>query len=279
MTSLEALKLIDAAELSYARNIPVIECKGPSAAQENLASSQAAQAAQEAEFFKSVQQQQQTQFANQSDVLNKLNAVWQPIFQAGPSQHGYSTAQLDTLHSIATEGTAADYQKALKATNEQIAARGGGNAVIPSGADNQIRAQIARAGATDSSNKNLQIANADYAQGNQNWLTAGSALNGTLNVYNPASYTNAATSAGNLANSELGSAFGSETTLQNERNAASPWGVIGGVIGGAANAFLGGGGGFLGTWGKNLATPKPPSAGGTPPFAGTITGTGYDERP
>lgn len=239
MTSLEVLKLIDAAELSWSRNIPVIECKGPSAAQENLASQQAAQAATEAEFFKSVQAQQEKQFAGQADLLAKLQSKWQPIFDAGPNQHGYSTAQLDTLHSIATEGTAADYQKALKATNEQIAARGGGNAVIPSGADNAVRAQIARAGAADSSNKNLQIANADYDTGRQNWLTAGSALNGTLNVYNPTGYTSAATGAGGLANSGLSSAFGSETTLQNERNAASPWGAIGGIVGSVAGSFLG----------------------------------------
>ncbi len=262
MTSLEALKLIDAAELNWSRNIPVIECKGPSAAQENLASQQAQQAAQESEFFKSVQAQQAAQFKNQTDVLDKLNAVWQPIFQAGPSQHGYSQAQLDTLHSIATEGTAADYQKALKATNEQIAARGGGNAVIPSGADNQIRAQIARAGAADSSNKNLQIANADYDTGRQNWLTAGSALNGTLNVYNPAGYTSAATGAGGLANSGLSSAFGDETTLQNERNAASPWGAIGGIVGSVAGSFLGPLGTTIGgKIGSSLLGGKPSSSG------------------
>jgi hypothetical protein len=258
---MNSLKRLDELELAYARNLPVIECKGPSAAQENLAQQQAQQAAQEAEFFKSVQAQQQAQFAKQSDVLDKLNAVWQPIFQAGPNQHGYSQAQLDTLHSIATEGTAADYQKATKAFQEQTAARGGGNAVIPSGADNQIRSQIASAGAADSSNKNLAISNADYETGRQNWLTAGSALNGTLNVYNPAGYTSAATGAGGLANSGLSAAFGDETTLQNERNAASPWGTIAGLVGGAASAFLGGSGGFLGTLGKNLAGGNSSSSG------------------
>lgn len=222
---MNSLLFLDDLELQYAKGLPVPENKGASAAQENLQN-------QEASFYQTVQAQQQTQFQNQSQVLQQLTSAWAPIVNAGPSQQGFSPAQLSVLNSQAIEGNANSYKNAEVALNNQIAARGGGNQVIPSGADSQLRGEVASAGAQSTAGDLLRIQNANYTAGRENFLAGTSALSGVASLQNPVGYTNAATTTGN-------DAFNAATTVQKANAAASPWGAIGGLVGGLAGSFLG----------------------------------------
>lgn len=201
---------------------------------------------EQAAYYQTIQQQQAQAYSGQQAILDSLKQAWAPVLAAGPSQQGFSADQRNALNTQAIEGTGAEYQKASQAVRELQAARGGGNQVLPSGVDEQQQAQIASAAAGDQASKRLNIVNADYAAGRANFSDATSALAGAAGMYAPTSYASAANQAGQ-------NAFGSATQVQQMNNQGSFWNTIGGVLGGAAGAFLGGSGGFLGTAGKGLA--------------------------
>src|SRR6185312_499960 len=67
---------------------------------------------QQAAFYSTLTADYNQQFAKQGAIIDSLNKVWGPIFQAGPNQYGFSTAEDTTLHTQAKEGTANDYQQA-----------------------------------------------------------------------------------------------------------------------------------------------------------------------
>jgi hypothetical protein len=64
-------------------------------------------------------------------------------------------------------------------------------------------------------------------------------MGGVSSQYNPLGYSSGATGAGS-------SAFGGASTIQQQNAASSPWGTIGGLLGGAAGSFLGPLGGAVG---------------------------------
>lgn len=204
---------------------PFMRLKGASAAQERLASSQA-------DFYKTLQQDYGQQFANQGKILSSLQTAWQPILNAGINQFGFSPAETAALRSQATEGTAQTYQKASQALGQNIAAQGGGNVPIPSGASQQLQTELASAAAAQESSANNQITQAGYSQGRSNYLNAASSLGGVAGQYSPVGFAGAANNSGT-------DAFGSATEVQKMNNAASPWGTIGGILGGVAGSFLG----------------------------------------
>lgn len=198
-------------------------CKGASAAQNNLANSQAS-------FYNTLQGDYGQQFAAQSNILSSLNNTLNPIIAAGPSQFGFSQGETNTLNSTAIQGTGQQYANASQALKQNQAAQGGGNSLLPSGVQSQQQQQLASSAANQTSNQLLGIQSAGYAQGNQNFNNAVGAEQGVAGLYNPAGYAGQATGAGS-------SAFNSATTVNNANNAASPWGILGGVLGGAAGAF------------------------------------------
>lgn len=200
-------------------------CKGATQQQNDLADSQT-------KFYNTLSTDYGTQFANQSAILSSLQKSLQPTVDAGPSQYGYSTGQTNNLNSTAIQGTAQQYQNAQKALQNQQAARGGGNLMLPSGVDAQNNASLAASGANQTSSELLGIQNAGYAQGNQNYTNAINQLGGVAGQYNPNGYAGSATSAGNSAGDTL-------NTIQKANAASSPWGAIGGLLGGVAGSFAG----------------------------------------
>lgn len=211
---------------------PVSEAKGASQQEKDLNK-------QQAEFYKTMTADYEAQFAKQSAVIDAINKVAQPILAAGPGQYGFAPAEDTAYRTQASEGTAANYQAAKKAVGEQLATAGGGNEFLPSGAADQINAQVDTAAAADESNKALQITEAGYAKGAQNYAEAANMESQAAGLINPLGYSGAATSAGS-------SAFQGADTIQQQDSAASPWGAIGGLLGGAASAFTGGFGTALG---------------------------------
>lgn len=204
---------------------PVEECKGASAA-ENAAQ------ANSANLFQALQQDLTTTFGQQQGILNNLNQGWSPIFQAGPSQYGFTPAEDSNLRTQADTGVANNYQQAKQATGEAISSVGGGNVFLPSGSTTQIEANNANAAAGQRSAENLGITQAGYATGRQNFLSAANALSGVASQENPLGYAG-------TANSANSNAFNEASQINKENQAASPWGALGGILGGVAGSFLG----------------------------------------
>jgi hypothetical protein len=203
---------------------PILVCKGASAQQSSIANSQQ-------NFMNTLQQDFGTAFSGQQNILNNLSSTLTGILQGGPSQYGFSAPETSALNTLATTGNAQQYANAKAAAGQAAAAAGGGNAVIPSSAAAQTQAGIAQAGAQQQSNELLGIKQAGYQQGNQNFNNAVSGLLGVSGQENPSGLAG-------QANQAAQGASQSATTVAQMNNAASPWNVVGGVLGGIGSAAL-----------------------------------------
>ena len=201
-------------------------CKGASSAQSNLAN-------QQASFYNTLQTDYGQQFQNQNAILGSLQKSLSPILNAGPNQFGFSQAQTNNLNSSAIQNTAQGYANASKALKENQAAAGGGNTLLPNGAQSAQQGALASSAANNQSNQLLGIQQAGYQQGLQNFNNAVGQLGGVASQYNPTGFSNSANSAGS-------SAFNSATQVQTMNNQASPWNLVGGILGGVASGLTGG---------------------------------------
>ena len=194
--------------------------KGASAQQQNIGNSQQA-------FYNTLSQDYGQQFANQNAILGSLTKALNPIISAGPNQFGFSNGETNSLNSQAIQGTGQQYANASRNLKEQQVASGGGNAVLPSGVQQQQTAGLATNAANQTSNQLLGIQQAGYQQGNNQFNQAVGQLGGVASQYNAAGFAGQATGAGSAAASTA-------NQITQENNAASPWGLIGGILGGAA---------------------------------------------
>jgi hypothetical protein len=150
-------------------------------------------------------------FGQQSDIINNMMRVYTPIVQAGPDQQGMGANELAALKTQAGEAVGNNYAKAGRSLNNQLAARGGGNEFLPSGADANLRGQLAEAGAAQQSSEDLAITRANYELGRQNWQHATAGLNALVGETNPTAY-------GQMASSSNQAAFGQATEIQKMEN-------------------------------------------------------------
>jgi hypothetical protein len=186
---------------------------------------------QQSEFYTTLTNNYKQQFANQSAILGSLTTAFQPILAAGINQYGFSPTEDASLRTSASDTIAQTQAGAQTALNNQLAARGGGNSVIPSGAEEQLRAGFLSSAATQQAQASNQITQAGYNQGRQNFLSAQGALSNAAGLYAPQGYAGEATSAGS-------SAFSMANTINQQNNA---WKAeLGGALGGIAGAFVGG---------------------------------------
>lgn len=187
--------------------------------------------AQQAQFYSTLTSEYSTVFGENQSILNNLTSSLTPILKAGINQQGFSAGELSNLNSQAETGTGANYAQAKAALAGQEGAEGGGNTFIPSGAKNQLNAQLAESGAAEASNLSSNVLASDYATGRQNYLTAASALGGVASELNPEGMAGAATGAG--------SAEG--VTANQIDQAGNSWmSLVGAGIGAAGSAFSGG---------------------------------------
>jgi len=179
------------------------------------------------EFYSNLTKQYADIFSQQQGIVTALTSAFLPILQAGPSQTGFSQSQETAMRTQNTENVATDYAQAQRATSQILAARGGGNTMLPSSVNSQILANNANAAAATRAQGENAITQANYQQGYQNWGTAANVLGSTAQLINPNSYSGQATGAGTAA-----------STTQNQIAAANfaPWGAVTG----AAGAILGG---------------------------------------
>lgn len=168
---------------------------GPTAAQTNLTN-------EETQAYQTAQQMTAQQYANQQAIYAPMSAQFQSIFAKGPNQKGFSTEEEQDLNAQAVEGTAENYNQAAKATNEQLAARGGGTNPLPSGADAELKQEVALSAAQEESRQESQIQSADYQQGQSEWAAAGGGLQAIAAGENPLGYESAETGSAGVANTE-----------------------------------------------------------------------------
>lgn len=157
---------------------------------------------EEIQTLQTYNDEQKQQYANQSEIYKNVTSVLTPILNKGANQQGYSGAELNNLNSQAVEGTAENYQSAAKATNEALAAEGGGNSSITTGGQAQLKASVAQSAAQEESKEESSITSANYEQGNKNFQNAESGLEAVATGENPTAYENAATNEANSANTE-----------------------------------------------------------------------------
>lgn len=237
--------LVHAEGFDSPENGQVALCKGASS--DETAINQQQQA-----FQTTLQNDYSQQFANQSNILSSLQNSLSPTVAAGPNQFGYSTAQTNALNSTAIQGAATASKQAQQQVQNQQAIAGGGNQYLPSGVNAQNNASVASNSANNLSNSLLNIQNSGYQQGNANYNNAVAGMGGVAQQYNPTGYAGATTSAGS-------SALSGASAINQQNTAASPWGTIGGLLGGATSSLLGG----LGSsFGKSLGTISPSSGTG-----------------
>lgn len=194
-------------------------------------------------------------YASQQGILKGLQNAYTPIVQAGPGQQGYAPQELAALQTTAGEGVGNNYSKASQALNNQLAARGGGNEVLPSGAAAALKGQLASSAAATNSQENLAITQGNYQQGRANWQNALSGLANVSQQEAPGQY-------GKLASDEMSTAFGQANTIQKQKS--NEMGNILGTVTGIASSFLPGGaalGALKGIGGKLLG-PAGGSSGG-----------------
>ena len=211
----------------------IAQMKGASSQQTQLADSQQ-------QFYNTLSQDYSKQFASQNAILGTLQNTLNPIIQAGPNQFGFNAAETNNLNSQAIQGTGQQYNNAKKALASQQAAAGGGNTLLPSGVQSQQQAGLASSAANQASNQLLGIQQAGYEQGHNQYENAIGQLGGVASQYNPTGYAGSANNAGS-------SAFNSATEVQKLNAAASPWNMVGNILGGAASIGLGALTGGLGT--------------------------------
>lgn len=185
------------------------------------------------QFYKTLTDQYSTIFGENQAITGALTSAFTPILQAGPSQTGFTPSEENALRTQNTENVATDYAQAQRATADILAARGGGNTLLPSSVDSTLLAQNANQAAAARAAGENTITQSNYAQGYQNWATAASALGTTAGLLNPTAYSGSATGAGTAAST---SAYNIAQASNSPWNAA--FGALGAVAGGSAGSKL-----------------------------------------
>lgn len=182
-------------------------------------------------FYKQLNDEYTQVFGQNQAITGALTSAFMPILQAGPSQTGFSAAEEQALRTQNTEGVATDYAQAQKATAQILAARGGGNTLLPSSVNANLLAANANAAAATRAQGENQITLQNYQQGYQNWQAAANVLGSTAGLLNPTGYSAQATSAG-----------GAAATSANQIAQANfaPWGAAMGALGSVAGMAAGG---------------------------------------
>lgn len=187
------------------------------------------------QFYKTLTDAFNTQFANQQGILDSLASAFEPIVAAGPNQEGFSAAEESALRTQAADTTALGAQQAAVALGAKEATLGDGT--IPSGASLQLQGGLLGSAANENARLQEHITESDFDTGRKNFLDAASALGGAAGLENPVGFANAASSGGN-ASTNAGSATNS--TFNDISTENSAWmGPVFGVLGGIGGALAG----------------------------------------
>lgn len=182
--------------------------------------------------YKQATQLTQEQYGDYKAITGPMVTQLSSIYAKGPDQEGFTAAEKGNLNAEAIEGTAQNYSQAAKAVGEQTAALGGGTNPLPTGAQIQLRQQVANSAAQQESTEESQIEQADYTQGHSDWDAAGAGLQAIAAGENPAGYEAAETGAGSADSSTEAAIASEDDSWLNAALGAA--GSIGGMAAGAA---------------------------------------------
>jgi hypothetical protein len=138
---------------------------------------------------------------------------------------GETAAQASNINAQTIDTTAAAYRNAAAAVKESIGAQGGGNVVLPTGANLGTEEALAEAGAQQESSALQTNLIQNENLGNQNWKTATGAIQNA-----PGMFGTANTATGDVTSS------GKEALAGQKARAAYP--TWGGIAMGALGAGL-----------------------------------------
>jgi hypothetical protein len=168
---------------------------GPTAAQTNLTN-------EETQAYQQAQQMTAEQYGKQSAIYAQLTPQFESILAKGPNQEGFSAGETEDLNAQAVQGTAQNYNQAAKAVGESVAAEGGGTNPLTSGAQTELKEQVADSAAETESSQESQIKQADYQAGAQQYQNAESGLMEIASGEDPLGFENAETGSAGVANNE-----------------------------------------------------------------------------
>src|SRR5258708_1428793 len=131
-------------------------------------------------------------FGEQTGVINMLRDVFTPIAEAGPDQQGFGPQELAALKTQATEGVGATYAKGKVALQNTLAARGGGNMVLPTGQESELKGNWHQAAASLQVDGKFAMKRGNYSKGRQNFLEANGGLQGEDSRYSLEGYARTA---------------------------------------------------------------------------------------
>jgi hypothetical protein len=186
---------------------------------------------EEKQFYETMTQQYSKIFGQSQAITGALTSAYMPILKAGPSQTGFAPGEENALRTQNAETVGQNYAQAQRATAQILAARGGGDTLLPSSINANILAQNTNQAAAQRAQGENQITQANYAQGYTNWNTAANVLGSTAGLINPTSYAAQTTGAGN-------SAMQGATDIANAAN--SPWNAAFGALGSIGGMAAGG---------------------------------------
>ncbi len=197
---------------------------GPSETQLNLQQEQL-------QFYQEANQEAATTFGEQQSLLKEMESVYSPILAQGPNRKGFSGAEEAELEGKIQQGTAANYSRAARAVNENLATEGAGNP-LQSGTEQALREEVALSAAGEQSREEQQALEADYAEGEHQFEMATGALADVSKQFNPIGFGEMATSAGSATEKTASDIVSEENSWM-----APVFGAIG-AIGGAAAGGL-----------------------------------------
>jgi hypothetical protein len=183
----------------------------------------------EAEFMSNLQGEQATQFANEQQAQQQIQAAWSPIIAGGPYQYGFSTAEDQQLQqNIVNQGAEAT-ANSINATELREQQQSGGAATAPTGAQTALEAQVRQTGAQSTATNLANEKLAGYEQGSKLFSEATGAEQSVAQLANPNAYAGAATSAGNAA-------LDAQQVMQQANANSLGMKLLGGVVGGLGSA-------------------------------------------
>lgn len=124
------------------------------------------------DFSTQVTSEAGTVFGAANSVFNNLIGGLQKIVQGGPSQTGFSEAELNAKNATAVEGGATMARNLKGAVASGTAAIGGGNTVTPSGGTEASILSAEEVAAQQTASAENQVVQQDYEQGNKNYEAA-----------------------------------------------------------------------------------------------------------
>lgn len=180
----------------------------------------------------------QTIFGDASSIFNDLKTSLGNIVKGGPSQQGWSQAEINAVNSQIVDQAASSARNVKAATGNAVAAIGGGNAVTPSGLATAANLEANLSVEQEKSRQLNQAVVQNYETGRQNYFTAVGQEEQLPSVFNSS----------NDANRVAQGGYDQALKSQQQIDAASNWWqplVMAGI--GAGASFLTGGLSSLGS--------------------------------